>query len=524
MSAIASMKFPRRLTGIVCFVVVALVWLALTVTLASRFNIPSGDGIMYSLPLASARGPFDLGIPFLDDFHGYGSHWGHQWPGGMWLRGALFSLLPYSREADLVVLSLFQLLAATAAAGAVRTATGKLGIAAGVWVLLLSDRLLLLACAGNRLEPLAVAMVVGWFALVFGQHQPLAPGRMWLARVAAFLSPTLHPYSVALGLLIAAFDLVDCRRQGLPVRESVVRAGCFLLGCIATISWFAFQPEALRQFTANAALQKSFYQNWNAVIAGLGSYRLGGGIFLWGSALVTGAALACGAMRLPKSDVRTGAYRFLAPALLLAVIGIHTLLRCENPTYLAFGTPFAAIIIGSFLGGLGSAPSPSNAFAKLARIIPVALAGVILISHLSILPFRVVQFVRAGYPDVRSEFASLLAGLPPDRTVYIPHPMWAAASVEKERRIRWFTFPVASPQAVRKEYEELAYSQAKPGDLLVVDNLGAAGGDRFGLYPTFPLLPPDPARWSPFRAKKHIFPGGAPWGLDVTVYEFIGDH
>lgn len=513
----------RRNIGLICFTAVAAGWLVLVGILASRFSLPSSDGILYSLPFASARHPFDLGIPFLDGFRDYGTTWGHHWPGAMWIRGALFSVLPFSRDADVIVLSLFQCLSATAAAAAVRACTGKLWIAAAVWILLLSDRLLLLACSGNRFESVAVAAVVCWFSLVFAQSRALPPLGKWGARIAAFLSPTLHPYAVVMGAMIAVYDLLDCRRQSLPARESFIRLGCFLLGSAATVSWFAFQPAALAQFAANAALQNTFYQNWNTVILGLQNYRLGGGLLLWSTGLIAGAALGGGWVRLPGTQARADAFRFLAPALLVAVIAIHTLIRCENFTYLAFGTPFAAILLALFVNGLGVKESiEASVVRKPLRWFPLALFTSVFLTHVAILPFRTLQFYRAGCPDLKAEISSFLGTLPPDASVYIPHLMWPAAGQAKDRKIRWFTLPLASPAGVRAEYEEIAYSRARPGDFLVIDNLAAAGGDRFGLHPTFPVLPPDPARWVPVKTKTLMMPGSVPWGLDLTAYRFTG--
>jgi hypothetical protein len=518
------MPFFSSRIGLACAAVFATGWLALVGMLASRFSLPSADAILYSLPLAAARHPFDLGIPFLEGFSDYGSAWGHHWPGSMWVKGLIFSVLPYSRSADVIVLSLFQLLVATVAANAVRTTTSNRWLAAGVWILLLSDRLLLFTCAWNRFEPIAVAAILVWFNLAFIQTRPLPPAGIWSARAAAFLSPTLHPYAVALGAMIAAFDLFQCRRHALPVKESAIRLGCFLLGGAAAASWFVFQPEALRQFTANVSLQNTFYQSWNTVVSGLGNYRLGSGLLLWGVALVAGLSLAFGLVRIPSTDLRSAAFRYLAPALFIAVIAIHTVTHCENYAYLTFGTPFAAMIVAVLAGSVYSNARTDGASGKIAWAIPSAVFALILFLHATILPYRILQFVRAGCPDLQNEIASVLRTLPQDKAVYIPHLMWAAAAQEQGRPIRWFTFPAASSPAVRRDYESVAYSRAKPGDLLIVDNLDAASIDRFGTHPTFPVLPPDPQRWVLVGSKKFLLPGSVPWGIDLSIYQFAGEN
>jgi len=509
----------------------AAIWLIVVCQLAARFNIPSGDGILYSLPFAAAKHPFDLGIPFLDNFDGYGSSWGHHWPGAMWLKGMVFFVLPYSRTADVALLSVFQLLAAVTAAWVVWKTTARVWPAAAALVLLLSDRLLVVACAGNRFEPIAVAVVVALLAHCVTGCGNRGAGWRVATCLLFFLCPTLHPYALVLGGIILGFDcLSHGRRHG---GDCVLRAGAFALGCLAVIAWFVIQPDALRQFTANLAIQKSFYHDWNSVWDGLGNYRLGGGWMLWLAGLAAAGLLMAGwnsarnASQLPLSP----ALRFLAPALLIAVITIHTVTRCENFHYLAFGTPFVVIMVcvlaARIVHGPASArhPDPGGTncgFRSMLRWLSAAVLGILVLVHATILPFRVLQFVRAGCPDINAEISSVLDRIPANRAVFIPHLMWPAATHDRTHEICWFTFPVASPRQVRAHYERLAYAKAKPGDILIVDNLGAAGPDLFGLYPTFPLLPPDPARWKLTDTTKHLYHGSVTWGLDLSVYEFGG--
>ena len=213
---------------------ISVIWLVLVCQLAQRFNIPSGDGILYSLPLAVARHPLDLGIPYLNNFDGYGSSWGHHWPGAMWLKGVVFMALPYSRIADVAVLSLFQWLAAATAGWLVWRATGNMWSAAAAVILLLSDRLLLQACFGNRFESIAVAVVLLLFAnsvTGFGNRGALSRAFTCLL---AFLCPTLHPYALVMGALILGHDwLYRNGPHGATPSDCAARAGAFVLGCLA---------------------------------------------------------------------------------------------------------------------------------------------------------------------------------------------------------------------------------------------------------------------------------------------------
>jgi hypothetical protein len=503
--------------------------------LAVRFNIPSSDGILYSLPFAVAEHPLDLGIPFLDNFAGYGSSWGHHWPGAMWLKGVLFMALPYSRAADVAVLSIFQWLAAATAAWLVWKTSGKMWPAVAAMILILSDRLLLLACAGNRFESIAVAVVLLLFANSVTGFGKRGTRSRAFACLLAFLCPTLHPYALVMGALILGHDwLYRNRPHGATPRDCAARAGAFALGCLAVTAWFATQPDAMRQFTANLATQKSFYQNWNSVIAGLGNYRLGGGLLLWGLALPAAACLVSGLPKPQKDQAPlSSALRFLAPTLFVSVILIHTATRCENFTYLAFGSPFAVIMLCGIAGRVIPSTHPSHANAAepggpvhpcppAIRWPAVVLLAMLVLTHATILPFRFLQFSRAGCPDLNAAMTAVLAGIPAGRAVYIPHPCWPAAVADRQHEIRWFTLPIASPRELRDRYEQSAYAKAKPGDVLIVDGSTPAP-DLFGLYPTFPLHPPDPARWRLTGNEKQLFQGSVPWGLNLALYEFTGN-
>ena len=238
---------------IAALTLVSAIWLGIVCILAERFNVPSADGILYSLPLAHAKHPFDLGVPYLNDFEGYGSSWGHQWPGSMWLRALVFMILPYSRVADVAVLSLFQLLTAFTAAGLVFRATAKVIPSLAALVMILSDRLLLLACAGNRFESLAVAVVLLLFANTVTDFSRHHRSWRWLMLLAAFLCPTLHPYGLALGGLILGYEFLAIRSQPDRSRvEWIARFSAFVLGCAALVLWFLAQPEAWKQFAANS--------------------------------------------------------------------------------------------------------------------------------------------------------------------------------------------------------------------------------------------------------------------------------
>jgi|GEM_PF-3761559 len=484
----------------------SILWLAVNCLLASRFNMASGDSILYALPLAVAKNPFDLGVPFLSDFDGFGTSWGHQWPGAMWLRGFVFWIIPYQRIADVAVLLLFQWGVAMAVMGIVWKATRKTWAALAAAILILSDRLMLLACAGNRFETIAVFCVV---MLLADSHGPEPRGRAWRWSLGflAFLCPTTHPYALALGGLILAFNLTGSLLwQKSRLRESVCKCVCFIAGIAAAAAWFVYQPAAMRQFTNNLALQHSFFTNWNSVFQQLSNYRFGGGWLLWVAALAAGGWL----LRKPLPP----SVRLLTPLLFAGVIAMQTITRCENFHYLVFGTPSAVIMVCVAAARIADGPS------LVPRAAAAAFILLLLGLHATILPYRIIQFARAGFPDLGKDVSQVLEDLPADRAVYIPHVFWPAAVHDSKHAIRWWTLPIASPRETRQSYEKTTFAKARPGDYLIVDNGTAGTIDKFGLLPTYPLLPPDPARWTLFRNEKKLFSGSVPWGLDVSIYEF----
>lgn len=500
--------FPRPLVA--AGVLASLIWLPVVCLLAERFNIPSGDGILYSLPLSATSNPLRMGVPFLGDFLGYGSAWGHNWPGSMWVKAIFFSILPYSRVADVALLSCFQLLAAWVTAGIVWKACGKTVPSVAAFIVVLSDRLLGLSCMGNRFETIAVAAVL----LMFFPAGKTGRGTLPMAALA-FLCPALHPYSLVMAGIIAAWHFVIVRKT----KPSSPWPACmpslfFLLGCGATVLWFVAQPVAAGQFTANLEIQRSFYQNWNQVLPGLGNYRLASGIVLWVGAAFVSLLWFAGW----PSAARDHAGRFLTPVLFLSVVVIHTATRCENFHYLAFGSPFALIMLCATTGWIWNEGPRSLRFLSAA-----GLAGLAAL-HALLLPVRLLQFKKAGMPDIGASFSQVLDELPPGKTVHIPHPMWAAAVGDKRHTIRWFTFPIASRKHKRETYEKSTYENAKPGDILIIDNGGAGQPDRFGLYPTFATNPPDPLRWKHLKDHKQMFQGSIAWGIDLSVYEYRGAH
>jgi hypothetical protein len=496
---------------------ISLVWLAVVCVLGERFRVPSGDGIMYSLPFAVAKNPFDLGIPFLDDFQGYGSSWGHNWPGSMWVKGIIFMVLPYSRMMDVMILSLFQLLAAMLTGLMILKACGKMPIALAAFAIILSDRLLLLTCSGNRFESIALAAVL----VLYSQAPSLSPQpvlRRCLGAFAAFLCPVLHPYALVLAGIIIAHDFLATGKKDITaLKEPALRLMAFLLGCMLLAGWFVLDAGAWHQFSTNVKLQKSFYTHWDSVLAGLSNYRMHSGLILWSLGLICVFMTASGCAKslnetLPPLDSR---FRLLGPLLLIATIIVHTLTRCENYYYLVFGTPFAVITAFSALSRVSACMPPPVRWMPLAGIAAVTLL------HATILPHRLFQFWKAGMPDLGQACSDVLNGLPHDKTVFIPHPLWAAACEKGKPAIRWFTFPVVSSRMTREAYEKLTYADAKPGDILIIENSSARQPDKFGNFPTFATTPPDPERWRHLSDRRWMFSGSSPWGIDLSLYEFI---
>ena len=510
----------------ILFLTISFIWAWVCVMLAERFSIPSADGIMYSLPFAQARHALDLGVPFLQDFRGYGNHWGHHWPGAMWLRGVAFQILPYSRGADLWILYGFQWLVATCTAALVWKRTGSSWRSVAVWVVLLSDRLMLQACAGNRFESVAISAVM----LMLFDHMTihrLSDKLTWrvLMCISAAIAASAHPYSLILGGAILGIELWEARKKPRRSTDLPWKVSGYLVGIAACVIWFLWHPVAYQHLLENLALQKSFYRNPFAFWSSLQNYRLFGGLVLWFSGFLVAVGLLMRYKRDGSLDQQASHdRRLLVPVAMLALIAvIHVVSQCENFHYLAFGAPLALILIAS-VGGVPQRrravqQANSTPFSSWARWVSASVLALLVLLHGTIVPFRLFQFAKAGFPNFADDYRNALAQLAEDRTILIPHDFWAAAIQFPRRDVRWFTFPIASKKETRKAYEDLIYPHLKPGDLLILPSANVVIEDRFGVYPTFPIAPPDPQQWKLLSETNRTFSGSMDWSMGHRVYE-----
>jgi hypothetical protein len=278
------------------------------------------------------------------------------------------------------------------------------------------------------------------------------------------------------------------------------------------------QPEAWEQYSRNVELQKSFSKHFNVVWQGLTAYRFQSGHLLWIMAVVASAGMLSGRPRSLFSLARFSLLRLALPGLVLGIIFLHTVTRCNNHTYLTLGDVAVGSVIAIYACALLRSPLRAAGM--------VLGAGLIFLSLLwgTVTPYRVLQYARAGFPDLEKVADDILRAAPVGTKVYIPPPLWdSAARLGLDHEYRLWTFAVASSRERRARYEQGAYRDLNPGDVLIVDRLATRNGDVWGILPTEKVLPPDPRHWVQVKKIKRLFPGmDVDFGYDFEIFEYVG--
>ena len=273
-------------------------------------------------------------------------------------------------------------------------------------------------------------------------------------------------------------------------------------------------------------LQKSFYVHQGAVWNGLQHYRLQGGLLLWLAGLMAGLYWLGRGRQKADAD-RDSARKVwsmrLVAVLLLVIVFIHEVARCENFSYLAFGAPLAILLIATTgrhqNQGDQNGPNTSLKLKHWQAKCSLGVLVVLVFLHGIILPFRCLQFAKADFPNFAARYREVFQQLPSNRTLLIPHDFWAAAVEYPNRDIRWFTYPIASTEQTRKNYEQQIYPNLAAGSILILPAATEGIDDRFGVYPTFPINPPDPRVWQLLSSYEERFPGSTAWSFGYQVYE-----
>jgi hypothetical protein len=541
--SVSSRRFP--FVSLWLLLPVLFLWIGSTAWLVVRFRVLDSDSIMYGLPMAFAKGPFSLAIPFLGDFPPYSTVWGHQWPGAMWLRGALYAVVPFERWLDVFLLLSCQFAAAFLAGRLVWRLTGS-GLAAMACALIVcSDRVVIAGLQLHRWEAVTIlALVALLLALIrtAGRRRKedrrsemedgiregtskiqnskfkIAPsGWLVVSFFSAFVVACTHPFGMVIGaglIGLGGIDWLILRRRSLAA--AWVPAVGFLCGLGAVLLYYGLIPEAREQFLNNLALQNSFNagSRWGFFTTHLRYYHwLGYPLF---GAWVLAAPWVFLRLRCAKSAGEAFA-AWVLPLAAVATPLIFILTRSANNSYATLGTPFAAILLATAVGLL---PESSRMLRVAARVALAALA----LGFLTVYPYRWLVFFRSGCPDFPAELGALVGRVPPGVRIYIPPPLWDVARKDASRDYRLYTLSVASPRERRLAYERMVYGEAKAGDMLVVDRLsGSTTGDPWGILPTFEALPPDSRYWKPVLESVRRIPGaGNDFGFDLAVYEFRG--
>jgi hypothetical protein len=496
----------------------SLVWLMAMTRLLYDFNVLSPDSVMYALPIAVMQHPFHLGIPYLNDFMGYGEHWGHHWPGALWVKAVIFSVIPYRPWIDLLYNLLLLLFVGLLTGWIVGKTTGSKLLSLFSVVLVCSDRILVGGIGFMRIE------IVGMFSFNLLLALSVIPSEsrkrfpvLAVVFLGAFLSAACHPYSMVLAAtftaLYGAFLLL--RRRSLDKFFFVLCAG-FVSGIALFMLWLLLQPECMRQFVTNLQLQRGFYQNYNSLYEGLMyNYRFGSGVVLWGAAIVAAISLLLnsGVRRTIRSNTEDE-MAIIAAILFLVLCFMHTVTKCENFYYLGFGSPLVAILLS-----VATARLNQGRYKWIGNITQGVFFGIAILSF-SLFPLRLYTYYSAGFPSIIDSKKSLLGSIPPGSTVFIPPDLWNVAYSDTAHCFKFWTFCVASSISIRHEYETKAYRDLNSRCYLVVNEAAAGSSDRFGIGPTFNISPPDNRHWVPFNRLKQMFHGKVPWGLNYVVYKY----
>lgn len=498
---------------------ISVFWLIAHATVILRFRMLDSDSIMYGLPLAFSKNPFDLAIPWIGDLRSYDNVWGHHWVGGMWLRAAIYSIVPFSRALDICLLLLAVWGAATLTARLIWRITGWWWLSAAGALLILSDRLVLANIQLHRFESLALLALVVYLTFVMESRKGLGWGWTFLGCLGAFFLPTMHPFGLPLGAALSGFFLVKAWMvKSTTASQALAGCGASLAGVAAIFFWFYLQPGAMEQFTTNVALQNSFSKGNHLVLwNGLSGYRLFSGYLLWSSAALACGLILAGFAKPISSPICGVTLRWLPALLFCSHAAFYTVTKTLNYAYICLSFPVAAILISMVA---------KTCFLRYGRVPAWAVScffvGVTAIFGL-ILPHRVVQFAKAGFPDFPQVLEKLLADMPKDRTIFIPPPVWAEAIQRPDLQFQQWTFSVASSKALRRECETQAYSKMQRGDILICDDLAGRNGDPWGILPTFDYKNLDPTFWKKIQSIKKLYPGtDADFGYDFSIYEFQG--
>ena len=527
-------NFPFLRCGI--WIPLLTLWILSTAWLIVRFRALDSDSIMYGLPLAFAKGPFSLSIPLIGDFPPYSTAWGHQWPGAMWLRGALFSVIPFERWIDISLLLACQFCAAFLGGAIVWRLTRGAAASLCTVAVILSDRVVIAGLQLHRFEAIVIlALVALLLALIHTagsgkaetqdgpiqkpKSNPQNPSPPWLivSFFAAFVAACTHPFGMAIsaGLVgMAGLDWLVLRRRF--AGAALVPATGFLLGVASVAAYFVLVPEAKAEFLANLALQNAFNGGSRLALLTHLRYYHWVGFPLWGLSILAIPLVFWKLIHRQRADAVFSAWAL--PLAALAVPVLFFLTRSANNSYAALGTPFVAILLATAVALIPRDRQP------LLRPMATILLCLLAFGFLTVFPYRWLVFFKSGRPDFPAEMREIVGRMPPGVRVFIPPPLWDVARKDPSRNYRLYTLSIASPWNTRLAYEKKLYAEAKQGDILVVDRISGRTGDPWGILPTFETLPPNPRYWKPsFEAIRRIPGAGNDFGYDLAVYEFRGE-
>lgn len=513
--------FSTRSTPRLAAVISLVFWITAWVLIHERFSTEDFcDLYQNSAPYAGQHYPLDLRFPMLGDFPPFTEAWGTQWPFFMAIKSIIFFVIPYNFT------SIFMLGMTICAIGAgftfhvVRQLSANLWLAFLAAAVVLSDRhLLLIHVMSGRAEPLVCVLLLLLLdqsrRIVEKSDRTLRPGYL----IPFVLLPGLHPFGLMIGGGLVMLHLVFFRR----LFTNGTRWLCWgpLLGYLVGMSllalWFGLQPAAWEQMKLNMEVQQTIYQTatrytfFRPFISG---YPLFTGYLLWGGGLLASLFVAGLALQGISRDTGFGEVRvdqLFSAAIVVALPVIGFIVRLDNYFYYVVGLSAVVYLWVSLCNSV--VLSQKHAVTA----VMVIFAWVTLASF-ALPVWRLVQFTRADFPNLRLERKELVERYMQARRLYISPHLFPEAMALAPEKSRFYTFPLPMLKNVRKAYEDSAYADVQAGDVMIIPTHEHPSLSRLLRRPVGAYHPPDPNQWDFVKRHVRLFPGSIQWGWDLSVY------
>lgn len=498
-------------------------WILSYVFLNEKFSKGGFDDWYQNTGVIAAQNSFlDFRWPLLGEFPPFNGGWGTHWPLYMVLKSAVFSILPYSETAMFSFSMIVASLCSCWVMYAIARRTANQWLAALGAAVVLSDRMMHFHLLAARGEPLVAALLL---MIVYHSRSFIGGDATRLSRIGYlipyFLLPTLHPFGITVtgGLALLHFLF---HKKLFPKAGAVNRClpiGIYFAGLGTLCLWFAWQPAAWEQMRINLSVQGKIYEDATrftyflnlmpSYLGPLGYAFWGGGLILalWVAAVFGRSAWS---KRLePISAIR--ADHVFAAAVVIALPLLGFLLHVDNYFHYTVGIS-CLVYLSCVLGNVRDRRMDRG----IAACVLASFGGIASLSP----GYRLVKYHLCGAPDMRRERDNIVARYQSARRLYIPLCLYNEAMRRCPDRALFFKFPIPMPEAVRRSYDQNVYSDAQPGDILIVNRFELPEDDHYLNRAVRSFAPPDETQWEFVARHPYEVPsfGGHSYGWDLFVY------